>query len=738
MIKIKNKGFTLIELLVVIALISLVFGAGGSFFYNIITKADDKTELLVMDSIKKSVNVYIDEYPNDVVWIKNTDNTSYTCISIDVLINKGYLKKENIDSKNISKYKFISITKDENQNLIDWHFSEVESCGTENKRKVIIPTAKEYCSYPIYTGTSQSLIKKDTVGFEFKKNNGINAGNYTIEAILQEGYIWIDNSKENKKITCFIKKASPMLYFEKDSHSNNGYLNGEDGTNLGDSIIYLKSDVAGIVTLKSSNLKVADAIIENDRIIKNVRNKIIIQKKTTNKSNIYITFKFEPDDKQNYNSGEIIYTIGDTKKIPVKKPVCRNLYYNGISQDLVSKNNGYFLLNNTQTNLGKYKVIAELNYGYIWEDGSEGSYSLNCEIQAPTLNVTYDTDGGSGCTKETVKYGDSYGNLCNPVKTGYTFNGWYTKLINGNKIESTTKVDNYLDHTLYAHWTKNIYTITYNSNGGSNCSPISKSLNYLDEYGSLCKPSKHDYTFEGWYTELSGGNKVDENTKIGARNITIYAHWIGVKKTNIAVFNYKIDKEHNFEKIGNQVNSSSPPLKCTYQVPKTSCVIKTPGIKIYDSTTTGKTKTLFKFQWKNNSNNRDIVELDTDITLSKEKSEYTLLVTANSNYYNEKGKIKGGKDNAWIRTSDTLTNAMNNNQLIGIVTRNYDFYWKDGDYQIGTTNHLIWLKGYGYGARCDVIGNATKDSCNKNQCNSTNCRVPASGEGWSSLRALKW
>ncbi len=46
-------------------------------------------------------------------------------------------------------------------------------------------------------------------------------------------------------------------------------------------------------------------------------------------------------------------------------------------------------------------------------------------------------------------------------------------------------------------------------------------------YNSLPTVTRTDYTFEGWYTSASGGNKIESSTKVTiTSNQTLYAHWI--------------------------------------------------------------------------------------------------------------------------------------------------------------------------------------------------------------------
>ena len=76
------------------------------------------------------------------------------------------------------------------------------------------------------------------------------------------------------------------------------------------------------------------------------------------------------------------------------------------------------------------------------------------------------------------------------------------------------------------------YTVTFNSNGGSAVSSITK--NNGDTIGTLPTSTRTGYTFNGWYTSASGGTKISSATKVTG-NVTYYAQWTAVKYT--ATFN---------------------------------------------------------------------------------------------------------------------------------------------------------------------------------------------------------
>ena len=98
--------------------------------------------------------------------------------------------------------------------------------------------------------------------------------------------------------------------------------------------------------------------------------------------------------------------------------------------------------------------------------------------------------------------------------------------MDGTKIPSSSTVSTASNHTLYAHWTANTYTVTYNVNGGNALSTTTKSVTYNSTYGTLATPTRTGYNFSGWYTASSGGTKIESTTKVTiTANQTLYAQW---------------------------------------------------------------------------------------------------------------------------------------------------------------------------------------------------------------------
>ncbi len=98
-------------------------------------------------------------------------------------------------------------------------------------------------------------------------------------------------------------------------------------------------------------------------------------------------------------------------------------------------------------------------------------------------------------------------------------------------ISSSTKVTANSDHTVYALWTPNTYTITYNANGGSG-GPSSQSYKYAPNgniYLSSDRPSKTGYTFLGWSLSSTATSASYSPGQWwgthNANNYTLYAVW---------------------------------------------------------------------------------------------------------------------------------------------------------------------------------------------------------------------
>ena len=139
--------------------------------------------------------------------------------------------------------------------------------------------------------------------------------------------------------------------------------------------------------------------------------------------------------------------------------------------------------------------------------------------------VTFNANGGEleDTTSKNVTFDANYGLLPTPVKEGWSFDGWYTEYGAPVSQYSIVKISN--NHTLVANWSSNSYIVKFDANGG-NVDTQNRSYDFGDQYANLPEPVRVGYTFDGWYTEATGGNEVTADTTVEiAQNHTLYAHW---------------------------------------------------------------------------------------------------------------------------------------------------------------------------------------------------------------------
>ena len=125
--------------------------------------------------------------------------------------------------------------------------------------------------------------------------------------------------------------------------------------------------------------------------------------------------------------------------------------------------------------------------------------------------ITFDTNGGSEIAPITQDYGTEITVPADPTRKGYTFKGW------DKEIPETMPADNI---TVKAQWEINQYTITFDTNGGSEIAPITQ--DYGTEITAPDNPTRKGYTFKGWDKEIP--------ETMPAENITITARWKDTEK----------------------------------------------------------------------------------------------------------------------------------------------------------------------------------------------------------------
>lgn len=564
----KSKGFTLIEVLGTIVIITIVFGIVGSVVFSIINNSKSKSKEVAISNIERIGKVYVNEYPEEVGWVKVGDSDNkFTCVSVKNLVFKGYLKEEQA----IGSY--IKIVKDNIGNVISNEMVDSpEVCGF---KVVDVPISKDLCNNFTYgEGTSKDLINKvNSINIEYDNFNGNErtAGDYKFKLSLNDGYVWNDDSLDEKSVICTIKKKYPTIKLEQDENDS-----------IGEKIITLTSfDVFGDVYVKSSNLKYVTVVGTEDGKIEAGGEEKLKLNIIANRENTatYITVTVVPTGEyaKNYYTKSMILPITNVRKFvnvtykekdgkTIGACATKTIVYGGLYGDLC---------NPTEVSYGKKGYIfggwyynsdltgEPVSLAHIVKNDNDHSvyakwipnkilvrYNVNGGQMAAVHGDGYDVDSNGFVTKDgkiyeqKFYYGEENINLSdwnyvskiNVKRVGHKAvedNEWYSKNAEGviakkfnqNVNEVNLQSDDLCDATngdctvtLYVNWKPNKIYVKYNT-----------------QYGTLQE--------NGVY-KLNNSNK--NVLKNGSENVDIFDY----DETNINLHNYNNNNNLNI------VNSS--------------------------------------------------------------------------------------------------------------------------------------------------------------------------------------
>lgn len=245
---------------------------------------------------------------------------------------------------------------------------------------------------------------------------------------------------------------------------------------------------------------------------------------------------------------------------------------------IVTKNKEWICLSGCTTS-GKVYSQYEAYSSDDFCDAKEKSCTVVLGVNWKNENytLTYDNNGGSGCTSKSMNYGDEYGTLCTPSKRGYAFVGWfdnnyknsplnyyadtYSDLKNAFGYDANRLYKHYFEYglkegrrisqyissdiyntegnkTIYAGWKSVVYKINYNANGGTGTMESDNA-----EFGTNVTIrsngfTRDGYTFAGWTTKSDGTddgygwtgwsgtwNYADGQYGIAENKLVLYARW---------------------------------------------------------------------------------------------------------------------------------------------------------------------------------------------------------------------
>ncbi len=198
----------------------------------------------------------------------------------------------------------------------------------------------------------------------------------------------------------------------------------------------------------------------------------------------------------------------------------------------VKTNDGYQLdYSNLKVFYNEEEVTSSVKISkYAW--GAYVDVDLGKAIGTPVVyTITFNSNDGTPVAPQNVNAGEKLAEPTPaPTKVGFTFDGWYEDSTFSKKFDFNTPITDSM--TLYAKWTENKYTLTFDANGGSGTmAPIA------DLTGEHTLPA-NEFTapsgkqFKGWSLTTDGAivTKVDMT-----ENRTVYAIW-----ENIPVVTYTV------------------------------------------------------------------------------------------------------------------------------------------------------------------------------------------------------
>lgn len=196
---------------------------------------------------------------------------------------------------------------------------------------------------------------------------------------------------------------------------------------------------------------------------------------------------------------------------------------------------GYHFLGWSKTSTAQTGELDNLEHVMNLAENEGSKVTLYAVWGANTYTVAFHANGGTGSqmAEQSFTYDEAAKALSRNryTRTGYTFKGWaLTDTATEAQYADQAKVQNLVVTqdgvlNLYAVWTAQSYTVSFDANGGSTAT-ASKEVTYGSTYGTLPAATRTGYDFAGWYTEKEAGTAIiADNTVSITADTTLYARW---------------------------------------------------------------------------------------------------------------------------------------------------------------------------------------------------------------------
>ena len=169
-----------------------------------------------------------------------------------------------------------------------------------------------------------------------------------------------------------------------------------------------------------------------------------------------------------------------------------------------------------------------------------------------TIEIGMSTGASVGVTTENTSY---------PVAFSNAYKKDYAKCFFADDVNAHVEYKDDQKLYLVSGAVPKPLTVTFDPNGGTLAeADKTKSLTTGETYGTLPVPSYEGYNFAGWYTEKTGGTKIEENTTVTMFGTqTLYAHWTPI---HVHAYTQQVQKPEAMKTPADCTNNAVYYLSC--------------------------------------------------------------------------------------------------------------------------------------------------------------------------------
>lgn len=632
--------------------------------------------------VGKTITIGIKSDTPGTINVKSSNNDYFkvSIIGENIIDNtEEYQEKISIEllsTREVEGYITITLTPEDLTNY--YSSSKTFIIGNPTKQIIEIPTSEKYCKNSYYNAEIQNLIKTDksTVGMTLYNYEAKEINTYTITAKLKYGYIWEDESIEDKTFDCSILRPT----FTVDYNSNGG-----TGTITSDTILYEDEYTTKENTFTREGYNFIDWNEISDGTGISWKERINTPWQWTYLKNITLYAQWEA------NTYTIKYdgngnTSGSTETSTHIYDTSQNLTANGFAKTGYEFNGWNTKADGTGTAYSNKQLIKNLT------SNNNETITLYAQWKASTYNISYNLNNGTaGSNAPTSANIDTTIEISNPTRTytitynqnstaatrsktsekvTYTFKGWTASNLNTSTAKYGTSSD-----SVTTSWNSSStkVTATYFKNLALSTNTVTLTANWASNSTTLATVTKTGYTCT-WNTNSDGSGTSYTSGNSGytpTSNIVLYA--ICTANT------YTIKYDGNGNTGGSTASSTH-----TYGVSSTL-------------TTNGFTKTDYTFKnwntkadgtgttYTNEASIKNLTTTNETITLYAQWRENVYAI------YNTSGTLTGYQDSLSNAISDAVSGgtikALKNNSS-GAVTISKNLTLNTNSYTITMTGIL--------------------------------------------------